>query len=651
MDFVGFQYPWAWALLPLAAVPWLLHLLRRRRFRRIPFPSLMLLTEQQVVVWRRHRLEELLLLAIRTLMVVVLVAVLARPLVRGGLPGWLSPAEQWAVVILDDSASMASGRGGITAMDVAKRGLDKVLKGLGTGSRVAVVGGGRGTPVLSGFVAPGAASRAIEAAEPREAGTDLAGALAAADRMLVQAKSPLIIMASDFQRSSLGGTGGPVERLESKARVVLVDAGLKPPPANLTWLSVTASSLRGRLAVDGRWTGEGPARVSLEQGGRVVHRTSAAVLEDGSFSIGMELPSGDSLCLRAQDDGLALDNAYYLGGSGAAGKMCLVAAEADAPGQALLARALESLSGAGWRWKRTMSPGPGDLRQADVILVAASRLEEPLIEVLSGAVGPGKGAVVIVPLQDAPDRYNRLLAGLGSAANLLMMIQAGEQPQRLTPGPSGLGPEWDARSAGAVQVSRYWRAAYPVPAALMIGGRDPGLVLEESSRGPLVLWLFGIDPSMSDLAYRPAFPVMLHRSLEHAGEWCRAVQFHAGDTLRLRQELAGGLAVPGGGSLPGVTENRMRSWALDKPGWYRVSGPGGRRVAAANLPSGESDLEPLEPEKLAAMLAQVDWAAEGAGPGRSGPGQPAWRALLLLALLLLAGESGLRIRLAGQKNG
>jgi hypothetical protein len=94
----------------------------------------------------------------------------------------------------------------------------------------------------------------------------------------------------------------------------------------------------------------------------------------------------------------------------------------------------------------------------------------------------------------------------------------------------------------------------------------------------------------------------------------------------------------------------MRSWALDKPGWYRVSGPGGRRVAAANLPSGESDLEPLEPEKLAAMLAQVDWAAEGAGPGRSGPGQPAWRALLLLALLLLAGESGLRIRLAGQKN-
>lgn len=651
MDFISFQSPWAWAFLPLAAVPWLLHLLRRRRARLVPFPSLLLLTERRPVVWRRFRLEELLLLAVRTLLVVALVAVLARPVVRGWLPGWLSPAEQWVVAILDDSASMAAASSDGSAMGLARSRLASMLEGLGTGARVAVIGGGRGAPVLAGFGTAKTAARAVRESSARPVGTELVAALSKADRMLAQAKSPAIMIASDFQASALAGIEERLERPESGAGIVLIDAGLKPVPANLRWLSVRASSLRGRITVEGRWTGQGPARIGLEQAGMLVHRASVPVGEGGLFTAGLELPRGDSILLRTWDNGLDLDNDYYLGGTAAGVKTCLLIAGTEGAGQSALGKALESLSGAGWSWKRAASLSPGEAAEAGAFLVAAARLDAQTISSLVASTGPGRGLVIVPPPQAEPDQYNRLLSELGSSARITGLAPAGEHPLRISPGPGPLGPEWDVRSAGAVQVRRYWKTAGAGPAAMSIGGRDPGLVLEKTPRGPLALWLFGADPAMSDLAYRAAFPVMLHRSLEHAGEWVSAVQYRTGDSLRLEALLATELAMPGGSSSPGTQEGRQRTWKLSVPGWYLASGPGGRRLMAANIPPEESDLDPVARDELEAVFGNARWASESAPAGLAGPGQPAWKALLLMALLMAAAEAGLRIRLAGQKNG
>jgi len=647
MGFAGFQNPWALALLPLAAVPWLLHLMRRRRFRRTPFPSLMLLADQRTMVWRRYRLEELLLLAVRTALVAILVVMLARPLVRGMLPGWLSTAERWAVVVLDDSASMAAGRDGRTAMDAAREKLAAMLEGMGSGARVAVVGGGRGTPVLAGFGGTAAAVRAVSNARPRRTGTDLAGALALADRMLARAKSPLIIVASDFQKCSFGRASAPLENNESGAGVLLVDAGSRPAPENLSWHGIRASALSGRLTVEGRWTGRGPARIGLLRGGRLVHQTEAATDSGGCFAFGMELPRGDSVCLAAAEDGLALDDTFYLGGAKPAGKLCLVVGEAGTPGQAMLAKALVSLGSAGYGWRRTAVPSPGDLKEADVILVAASRLNEPLINSIAGSSGPGKGVLLIPPEDGEPGQYNRMLASLGSSVNLSSLVESGEQPLRLASGPGSAALGWDPRMAEAVQVRKYWRAAAGVPPALTIGGRDPGLVLEEGPRCPVVLWLAGISPSMSDLSSRPAFPVMLHRSLEYAGEWLAQKQYTTGDTLRIVQGLADEVRLPGGVADDGVQDGRFYMWELSEPGWYDVMGPEAARQVAINLPAEESDLEAIDPQRLSSLLMGAEPGSAERGP----PAQPAWKALLLLGMVLLAAEAGLRIWLTGQKNG
>ncbi len=643
---IGFQNPWALALLPLAALPWLLHLLRRRRFRKVPFPSLMLLDERRNMVWRRYRLEEILLLIIRTLLVLGLVAALARPWVRGWLPGWLSTSEQSVVVILDDSASMGAVCGGTTAMGLAKRKLSQVLQAMGSGSKVAVIGGGQGTPVLAGFGHVKAAARAVEVAEPRPAGTDLVGAVVLADRMLSQTKQPLIIIASDFQKNCFGPLKAYGERTESGAGVVLIDAGLKPAPPNLSWHSIKPYPLRRRLAVEGGWTGPGQARISLFKGGRMMHQVSATADSGKKIAVGMELPPGDSVCLVAGGDGLAADDTFFLAETGKRNRTCLIVAEAESPGQALLAKALESLAGAGYRWIRKARPGISELKQADVVMLTAEQLDQPLIDAVARAVDMSRGLVAVPPAGADTSQYNRLFSGLGSSLRLLALAGAGEQPLRLSPGPQVTEAGLDPRIAEAVQVKGYWKASSGVSAALTVGGQEPALVLEEARGCRLVAWLAGIDPSMSDLAFRSLFPILLHRSMEFAGEWLPAGQYQVGDTLRLRSSLEIQVHSPEGIGLTGINEGGTSRWVLSQPGWYRLSGPFGDRLVAANLPSEESDLEPL-----AGLPGKPENRSGGESASRTRSEQPAWRVLLLVALLLLAAESGLRIRLAGQKNG
>lgn len=650
MDFAGFQNPWALSLLPLAAVPWLLHLLRRRSLRKVPFPSLMLLAERRNVVFRRYRLEEILLLAVRTLLVLAAVAALARPLMRGGLPGWLSLSDRWAVIILDDSASMAATDGRGTAMELAKRKLAPVLEGMGPGARVAVVSGGRGTPMLAGFGSAAAAARAVRQASPRPVGTDLPAALALAGRMLEGAKWPSIIIASDFQSHCLDklDPSGLKDDLK-RASIALVDAGLKPPPGNLTWLAVKTMPLRGRMAVEGRYTTRGRAMLVLQQGGRVVNRIAVWPDSAGYFAAGMELPRGDSVFLKCPEDGLALDDTFFLGGAGAGAKRCLVIAGAELPGQELLGKALESLAGAGFTWVRSPSPRIGDLRKADVVVVASPAPDGQLSQALSRAAEEGTGWLIVPPADADPESYNRLLSAVGSTARLRELAQSQGQPQRLTPGPLDPGNGWDARTAEAVKVFRFWRTASSGPPSLTVGGLEAAVIFEETKRGRVALWLSGIDPSMSDLAYRPAFPVLLHRSLEYAGEWCPKLQYEAGDTVRLGRNLAAGFTPPGGAATPADAAAGAGERWLARPGWYLITGPAGRRLIAANLPSEESDLEQTDLSRLKQSLGAA--VSEPGGRVFSGEPRPAWRAMLALALLLLAAEAGLRMRLSGQKNG
>ena len=107
----------------LVALPVLIHLINRMRFRRVRFAAMEFLLQSQRRNRRRILLEQLLLLLLRVVIVLGLVALIARLVLDPGRLSLFGGAKAHHVVLLDDSGSMRDRWGEQTAFSV---GLDVV---------------------------------------------------------------------------------------------------------------------------------------------------------------------------------------------------------------------------------------------------------------------------------------------------------------------------------------------------------------------------------------------------------------------------------------------------------------------------------------------------------------------------------------------
>src|SRR5437762_13324420 len=96
------------SFLALASVPIIIHLLNRRRFQLIEWAPMKYLKLTIKTNRRRMRIEQLLLLLVRTLVIMILFIALARPaLSKNRLAGWLASRSRTSrVIVIDDSMSM-----------------------------------------------------------------------------------------------------------------------------------------------------------------------------------------------------------------------------------------------------------------------------------------------------------------------------------------------------------------------------------------------------------------------------------------------------------------------------------------------------------------------------------------------------------------
>ena len=102
----GFGSPLLLGGLALGAVPILIHLLHRRRYVEVNWAAMRFLVDATRKQARRMRLENLILLLIRTLIPILLVLALARPYFETG--GTLLRGEQplHRILVIDSSFSM-----------------------------------------------------------------------------------------------------------------------------------------------------------------------------------------------------------------------------------------------------------------------------------------------------------------------------------------------------------------------------------------------------------------------------------------------------------------------------------------------------------------------------------------------------------------
>src|SRR5918995_3910621 len=121
---IAFLHPWVLAGLAAAAIPILLHLLARREPPTVVFPAVRYLVSTTREHQRRLKLQNWLLLFLRTLLVALLVMAAAGP--TAPLRGVAGHAPSALVLILDNSpssGSMAGGSSQLAQLVAAARGV------------------------------------------------------------------------------------------------------------------------------------------------------------------------------------------------------------------------------------------------------------------------------------------------------------------------------------------------------------------------------------------------------------------------------------------------------------------------------------------------------------------------------------------------
>ncbi len=145
MPWLMFVNPWLLWGLALVGVPVVIHLLTRRRHRRVVWAAMDFLLEADKQTRKRVRLENFLLLLLRCLVVLWIVLLVSRPWWEprgaGALAGMgLGGAAREYVLVVDDSPSMGVKEGVGTTFGHMVRGVREFLHELAEGGGV----GGRG---------------------------------------------------------------------------------------------------------------------------------------------------------------------------------------------------------------------------------------------------------------------------------------------------------------------------------------------------------------------------------------------------------------------------------------------------------------------------------------------------------------------------
>ena len=119
-----------WGLLAIT-IPIIIHLISLRHTRDAEFSSLRFIKSLKHETIQHLRIKQWLLVLLRMIAILCLILMFSRPLMTGALTGKLAGyVESIAVIVIDNSASMAVHTDDGTLLDRAKSSLPAILKGL-----------------------------------------------------------------------------------------------------------------------------------------------------------------------------------------------------------------------------------------------------------------------------------------------------------------------------------------------------------------------------------------------------------------------------------------------------------------------------------------------------------------------------------------
>jgi hypothetical protein len=459
----------------VAAVPIVLHLLKREPEPRVKFAAVKLLKNAPVELTEKRHLRELLLLALRVAALVLLAFAFARPFFASGAA---LGSTRTTIVAVDTSYSLAAPGRFERARQVARDAISRTP----SGDLVGVVAfSDVADPVCRPTRDRALALAAIDSLSAGFGATRYRVGLDAAAAQLgsvTRGSRGTIVVVTDLQES--GWDVGDHASVAESTRIEVVDVG--EMPANLALTSVRLAGDRGdRVLATVRNTAvrarEAVVRLTLDD--RAAGETKIVVPANGSAEASFTIGGRAATAKVAVDDpdGIQADNARYavLDRQGRP-SLLVVTATGDLPREAFyVQQALEASAAdparngfdvAGVGGAQLSSPdGRWTLSRAAIIVLSTRGLERRGREALQEYVRTGGGAIIAA----GPDIDGEVIADvLGPSSPLKIDTVAQAKPQERTLAPADVRhPLFQpfAGSAATIGLVKFQQVS-------RVGGRD-----------------------------------------------------------------------------------------------------------------------------------------------------------------------------------
>lgn len=179
-----------WAMAAVA-LPLLIHLLTKRKLKVVAISTIAFLKRLERENIRQLKLKQLLLLLLRMLIVALLVLAFARPTLRQNSAALAQRARATAVIIVDNSLSMAAAPEGISSLALARRQVQAIADIFSPGDEIHFITAAKPATLLPGgpFVEADKLRDAVQTLPQTWAETDLAGAFALAREVLEKSRN------------------------------------------------------------------------------------------------------------------------------------------------------------------------------------------------------------------------------------------------------------------------------------------------------------------------------------------------------------------------------------------------------------------------------------------------------------------------------
>ncbi len=679
--------------LAAAAIPIALHLLNRRNPKPVSFSTLRFIQTAIAKTRKSRHLTQVLILALRMLIIILLALAFARPRLRAA--GWLPEGARTVVLVLDGTASMRCREMDVTRFDRARDWALDVLATLKDDDRVAlIVSGaapGRERVIFPPITNHGLVQKALQEAVCGFGAGDLVRDLQATVAQLAEQKIPGTVelhafsdfQATGWQRQDAAALGQAIQ--ENDMRLFINRVWSTTGNSWITDVRLAPEAIlgggdllvRGEVHTDASFTGASTLHLFLDEAeaaqvglpltpaGRMPFAIEAVVAAEGAFAAGR---------LQLDNDPLDVDNVHYfaLARQEHVRVLLVNGTSAAVPFQAdtfYLNRALnpQNLENPLIRsdvieWDDLPAL---DLAEYQAVLIAnPPRFTANLAIKLEDYVRNG-GTVSLYPgdaggIESSQDVLKPLQA-------LRFEVQRFPTTQTFRPVASELPHAIERRSRGALRrlpdISGKARLTIGLPGDAV--GAGISTWLQFASEAPLALrigmgggefWIHSLTANR-DWSEWPLTPlyVIFHQLLirESFSNRQRTSRLEVGQLAELHwpgdeKRLTGTLLEPGGKRRRIVLDRATADQpfvqgGLRLPGLYRVdldSDPPQSRHLAVNVPTQESQLAEIGEEELAASLQPAspfqsrDWARHRDHMAGMTHGQPLWPWLLLLAFLL-----------------